>query len=60
MAVICGMVSSEMTSTMPTMRRQATMVRAMNIIRVYSKKATGNPCERANSRSKAMLTMGRR
>ena len=32
LAVICGTVSSEMTSTMPTMRRHATMVSAMNII----------------------------
>ena len=29
--VICGTVSSEMTSTMPTMRRHATMVSAMTV-----------------------------
>ena len=53
LAVICGTVSSEMTSTMPTMRRHATMVSAMNIISTYSNTCTGIPCERANSRSKA-------
>ena len=53
LAVICGTVSSEMTSTMPTMRRHATMVSAMNIISTYSNICTGIPCERANSRSKA-------
>ena len=35
LAVICGTVSSEMTSMMPTMRRHATMVSAMNIISAY-------------------------
>ena len=40
-AVICGMVSSEMARTMPTMRRQATMVRAINIISTYSNTSTG-------------------
>ena len=53
LAVICGTVSSEITSTMPTMRRHATMVSAMNIISTYSNTCTGIPCERANSRSKA-------
>ena len=47
LAVICGTVSSEMTSTMPTMRRHATMVSAMNIISTYSKISTGIFCERA-------------
>ena len=46
LAVICGTVSSEMTSTMPTMRRHATMVSAMNIISAYSNTCTGMPCER--------------
>ena len=59
-AVICGRVSKEMASTMPTMRRHATIVRAMNTIRAYSKKVTGSFCERANSGSKAMATIGRR
>ena len=59
-AVICGRVSSEMASTIPTMRRHDTMVRAINIISRYSKVATGRCCERANSRSKAIATIGRR
>ena len=41
LAVICGKVSREMASTIPTMRRHDTMVSAMNIIRIYSNKATG-------------------
>mgnify|MGYP006917313287 CR=1 FL=1 len=40
LAVICGKVSREMASTIPTMRRHDTMVSAMNIIRIYSNKAT--------------------
>ena len=54
LAVICGSVSNEMTNTMPIIRRQATMVKAMNIISVYSKNVTGIRCERAYSRSNAM------
>ena len=34
------------------------MVSAMNIIRIYSNKATGIRWERANSRSKAMQMIG--
>ena len=60
LAVICGRVSNEMASTMPIIRRQATMVRAMNIMSIYSKKRTGRCCERANSRSNAMYMMGLR
>ena len=59
LAVICGKVSREMTSTIPTMRRQATTVRAISIMSKYSIRLTGNRCERANSRSKAMATMDR-
>ena len=58
LAVICGKVSREMASTIPTMRRHDTMVSAMNIIRIYSNKATGIRWERANSRSKAMQMIG--
>ena len=47
-----------MASTIPTMRRHDTMVSAMNIIRIYSNKATGIRWERANSRSKAMQMIG--
>ena len=54
LAVICGRVSNEMTSTMPIIRRQATMVKAMNIISTYSKSVTGIRCERAYSLSKAI------
>ena len=54
LAVIWGRVSNEMTSTMPIIRRQATMVRAMNIISTYSKNVTGIRCERAYSLSKAI------
>ena len=60
LAVICGSVSSDITNTIPTMRRHDTMVRAMHIIRRYSNKATGRCCERANSLSKAMAMIGLR
>ena len=60
LAVICGSVSSDITNTIPTMRRHDTMVSAMNIMRRYSNKATGMCCERANSLSKAMAMMGLR
>ena len=40
-------------------RRQATMVNAINIISTYSNISTGIFCERANSRSKAIYTIGR-
>ena len=40
-------------------RRQATMVSAINIISRYSNISTGIFCERANSRSKAIYTIGR-
>ena len=60
LAVICGSVSREMASTIPTIRRQETMVSAINIISRYSKAATGMRWERANSRSNAIATIGRR
>ena len=56
-AVICGSVSSEITKTIPTICRQATMVSAMKNISVYSKKCTGIFCESANSRSNAIDTI---
>ena len=43
LAVICGIVSNEITSTMPTIRKQATIVSAMNIISMYSKACVGIP-----------------
>ena len=55
LAVICGRVSNEMTSTIPIIRRHATMVRAMKNISTYSKNATGIRCERAYSLSKALF-----
>ena len=58
LAVICGIVSNEITSTMPTIRKQATIVSAMNIISMYSKACVGIPCERANSRSNATYIIG--
>ena len=57
LAVICGRVSKDRTRTMPIIRRQATMVKAMNIINMYSKSATGMRCERAYSLSKAIWIM---
>lgn len=60
LAVICGSVSSDITNTIPTMRRHDTMVSAMNIMRRYSNKATGRCCERANSLSKAMAMIALR
>ena len=56
-AVICGSVNKDMTSTIPTICKQATMVNAMKNIKVYSKKCTGIFCDKANSLSKAMATM---
>ena len=47
-------------NTMPTIRRQATIVSAMKAIIRYSTVMTGRRCERANSASKAMETSGRR
>ena len=43
---------------MPTIRKQATIVSAMNIISMYSKACVGIPCERANSRSNATYIIG--
>ena len=60
LAVTWGMVSMEMTITIPTIRRQATMVSAMNAIIRYSMAVTGRCCERANSASNATETSGRR
>ena len=59
LAVSCGIVSNEMTNTMPTKRKQPTMLRAINIISRYSNSLTRMPCEAANSRSKAMAIIGR-
>ena len=59
LAVICGMVSMLMASTMPTMRNVETMVMAMSAIMVYSTRLTGSRCERANSGSNAVLTIMR-
>ena len=58
LAVICGMVSRDMASTIPTIRKESTMVRAINIIKIYSNTTTGIPCERENSRSNAMEIIG--
>ena len=43
LAVTCGMVRRDITSMIPTRRRQLTMVRAMNDIIRYSIHATGKP-----------------
>ena len=59
-AVICGIVSRDMASTIPTIRRQATILKAMNIIKRYSNRTTGMRWDFANSRSNAMATIGRR
>ena len=58
LAVIWGMVSREIASTMPTMRRHATIVRAISIISPYSIVLTGRCWERANSRSNARQMIG--
>ena len=60
LAVICGMVSRLIASTMPTMRRVATIVMAIMAIRVYSITLTGNCWARENTGSKATLTMLRK
>ncbi len=57
LAVICGMVSKLMHSTMPTKRSVDTMVMAIRAIIRYSIKATGRRCERAKMGSKATLKM---
>ena len=57
-AVICGRVRSDITSTMPIILRHETIVRAMTVIIRYSMPSTGSRCERANSRSNAMATIG--
>ena len=57
-AVICGRVSSDITSTMPIILRHDTMVSAITVIIRYSIASTGSRCERANSRSNAMATIG--
>lgn len=59
-AVICGNVSNDMARTIPIILRHATMVSAMNIISVYSNSDTGICCERANSLSNAIDTIGLR
>ena len=58
LAVICGNVSSDIARTMPIMRRHATIVIAIKTIIRYSKKTTGIRCERANSLSKEIYTIG--
>ena len=60
LAVIWGMVSRLMASTMPTMRRVATMVMAITAISVYSIMSTGNCWARAKMGSNATLTMLRK
>lgn len=59
LAVICGMVSRLIASTMPTMRRVATMVIATKAIRPYSTSNTGSPCDCAKVESKDMLNICR-
>lgn len=58
LAVICGIVSNEIARTMPTIRKERTIVSAMNIIKIYSNRTTGIPCERENSRSNATEMIG--
>ena len=58
LAVICGSVNNDITSTIPIILRHDTMVSAINIINVYSNSVTGRCCERANSLSKAIETIG--
>ena len=43
---------------MPIIRKHATIVRAINAIIIYSKNRTGRRCERANSLSKEIYTIG--
>lgn len=40
-AIICGIVSNDIASTIPIIRKHATIVIAMNIIIIYSNNATG-------------------
>ena len=54
LAVIWGSVSKEMTNTMPIIRKHETMVKAMNIMSIYSKSVTGIRWDRAYSLSNAM------
>ena len=58
LAVIWGIVSRDITKTIPTICRQATIVKAINSISVYSKKCTGSPCDNENSLSKEIDIIG--
>ena len=47
-----------MTNTMPIIRKQDTMVKAINIMSMYSKSTTGIRWDRAYSLSKAIVMIG--